>query len=91
MTVTVGEWLGIGGFGLTLAVTLGGVIRWAVKRETEYIRRDELERMETRLKAELGKVASDGQVERDRAEFQAELLTAPGSPRAFMDATTGVV
>ncbi len=68
MTVTVGEWLGIGGFGLTLAVTLAGVIRWAVKRETEYIRRDELERMEVRLKAELGKVASDGQVERDRLE-----------------------
>jgi hypothetical protein len=49
VTLTIGDWLGIGGLALTLAGGLGGVVRWAIKRETEYVRQAELDRLENRL------------------------------------------
>jgi hypothetical protein len=66
--VTLVEWLGIGGFGLTLTSGVGTVMWWAIKRETEYATHDELERMETRIKAEIATASKDGQVDRDRLE-----------------------
>jgi hypothetical protein len=51
VTLTIGDWLGIGGFALTLSTAVGTVMWWAVKRETEYVRQDALDRLETRVNA----------------------------------------